>query len=99
MTRQLEQVQEEKNSKRNNALLLALEGGLARDVARGGADLLGFSVKLNGGDCLIILRASLAGRQQISFVGATDFPEGLLKACREGRSDKLKWREDKYAGG
>lgn len=96
MTRQLEQEREDRQKKRDNAVLLALEGGLAADVGHAGGELEGFSVRLNGGDCLITIRANVAGRRQICFVGAETLVDALLKSCREARQDKLKWRPDKY---
>lgn len=98
MTRQLEQVREDRQKKSDMAVLLAIDGGLTADVGRSGAVLSGFSVRLDGGDCLLTLRAELAGRRQISFVGAETLTAALIKVCREARRDRLVWRADKYGG-
>ena len=98
MTRQLEQVREDRQKKNDAALLLALDGGLVDDVGRAGAVLLGFSVAINPAECLITLRVELAGRRQIAFVGAATIQDAILKACREARHDRLRFRDDKFGG-
>ena len=98
MSRQLEQVVEERTARRQRSLVKAVEFELAEVVSRSGGELVGFSVKLVPGSCLLVLRVILAGRLQVAFVGGEDFGSCLLKAVQEGRGDKLKWREDKYVG-
>ena len=78
------------------ALVRALEYELEGSVAHAGALLTGFSVKLGEGETLITLRAVLAGRNQIAFVGSGDLPSCLLKVIREAMGDKLRWKDDKY---
>jgi len=78
------------------ALVRALEYELEGSVAHAGAMLTGFSVKLGEGETLITLRAVLAGRNQIAFVGSGDLPSCLLKVIREAMGDKLRWKDDKY---
>ena len=99
MTRQLEAQREEKQARMDRAVLLALEGGLVADLAHAGAVLSGFGVRLGGAEVLLTLRAELAGRQQISFVGSSSLPEAIVKACRLARRDQLRWRDDKFASG
>ena len=98
MSRQLEQAIEEKSARRHLAILKAVEYDLERSVAESGGHLTGLGVKLTGGDCLITLRANLGGEAKVSFVGAGDFGDALIKAVREIRSGKLRWREDLWAG-
>lgn len=98
MSRQLDIVREEKQARRDQAVLLALEGGLEEAIEYAGALLLGFSVALRGEDCLITLRVDLSGRKQIAFIGAADLPGCLLKAVREARADRLVWKDCKYNG-
>lgn len=97
MTRQLERVREEKQQKVDAAVLMALEGGLVDAVGHSGGDLQGFGVKLSGGDCLITIKAIVAGRPQIAFVGSDSMVNCLIKVVREARSDQLRWRDDQYA--
>lgn len=96
MTRQLDQWREDSQHKKDVEVLRLLEYGLLEDVARSGAVLQGFSVRLNGVEALVTLRGDMAGRPQVCFVGAGDLPQALRKVGRLARSDKLKWREDKY---
>lgn len=98
MSRQLEQVREDRQKKKDLALLLALCGGLSDAVQHSGGVLGGFSVRISGGDCLLILKAEFPAGSQISFVGAEDFQDAVLKAVREARQDKLRWRADKFPG-
>lgn len=76
----------------------AVEFGLVDAVERAGGDLQGFAVKYNGGDCLVVLKVILAGKKQVAFVGAEDLGSALLKAVREGKADRLRWRVDRYGG-
>lgn len=96
MTRQLEAAREVKQAKLDKQVLFAIEGGLSEAVSRAGGELTGLGVNLRGGDCLLVIKAVLAGKRQIAFVGAADLPNALVKAMREGNADKLAWRADKY---
>lgn len=96
MTRQLDAFHEQRQSKRDRKLVAAVEFDLDKAVSHAGGELQGYSIRCGGGDCLLTLRASLAGRGQVAFVGAGTPAEALRKAVREGYLDKLKWRGDKY---
>lgn len=98
MSRQLEQGLEDARSKRERAIVRAVEDGLVDSVSRAGGVLLGFSVRHAPEDVLMTIRVDLAGRRQIAFVGGSDLGSTLIKACREARTDKLTWRADKFAG-
>lgn len=98
MSRQLEQIVEERQAKRSKAIVECVEFGLEQAIHRAGAELVGLAVKFRPGECLVVVKVVLAGRQQVAFVGADDFGSALLKAVREARRDKLRWREDKYLG-
>lgn len=97
MTRQLEQIQEQRQAKSDRQLVAAVEFDLVGSVAHTGGVLQGFSVKLEDEDCLLILRATVAGRSQVSFVGSDSLANAFRKAVREAKRDRLKWKEDKYA--
>lgn len=98
MTRQLEALQEKQKQRRYDGIVLAVEVDLEQAIERSGGELTGFAVKYRGSDCLMIVKAILAGRPQVAFIGADDLGGCLLKAVREGNQDKLKWRADKYGG-
>jgi hypothetical protein len=46
----------------------------------------------------VTLRAELAGKAQVAFVGAETLPDALRKAVAEGYADKLQWKADRYGG-
>lgn len=96
MSRQLEERRELRQQKRDRAVIKALEYELSDALGHAGADLRGFTVKLGSGDCLVVLKVVLAGKRQISFVGAETVIDAILKAVREARSDRLVFRADKY---
>lgn len=98
MSRQLEQHAEEKAARRHASIVRAVEYELSDALAASKRELLGFSVKLSGGDCLITVRCSFGGAREVCFVGAEDLGSALIKCVREGRTDKLKWRADKFGG-
>lgn len=98
MSRQLEQLAEQRRSNRNRRIVEAVEYALSDAVERSGGELTGLAVKLHKGDCMLVVKVVLAGKNQVAFVGAEDFGGALLKAVREGNSDRLRWRLDKYVG-
>lgn len=97
MSRQLEQQWEERTEREHQAVLQAVYGGMAGAVQSSGGELVGFSVKLNQGDCLITLRAVFDSGPCIAFVGSEDLPAAMRKVVRELYRDRLGWREDRYA--
>lgn len=97
MTRHLDANEEERQVKRDKAVLRALHFGLVNAVQQNGTELLGFSVRLDEWDTLITLRAVEDGVRKVAFVGADTLPNAIIKVVREGKRDKLVWREDKWA--
>lgn len=97
MSRQLEQRREDAQKKRDQKILQAVEYGIVDDVGRAGGVFTGFGLRYGPAECLVTVRATVAGRQQIAFVGAEDLGGCLIKLCRLARQDKLVWRADKYA--
>ena len=98
MSRQLEQVAEDRSARRRQEIVIAVEYGLAAAVERSGGILTGFTFKDRGSDCIMVVKAILAGRAQVAFVGSDDLGGCLVKAVRLGNSDKLNWRADQYFG-
>lgn len=84
--------------KERQALLFCVYGGLEDAVGHAGGELRGFSVKLSGEDVLCTLRARFPADDMIAFVGAADIAGVLVKAARDARSDRLRWRSDAYGG-
>lgn len=98
MSRQLEQVAEDRSARRHQEIVIAVEYGLAAAVERSGGILTGFTIKYRVPDCIMVVKAVLAGRPQVAFVGSDDLGGCLVKAVRLGNSDKLIWRADQYVG-
>lgn len=96
MTRQFDIKSEEKIASRQAALVRAVEFELIGSLSHGGAALNGFSVKLRGYDCLLVLRAHVDDMNQVAFVSADDLGGCLIKAVRMALNDGLRWKEDAY---
>jgi hypothetical protein len=99
MSRQLEEVRETKRAKLDALLLLAVDGELEASVLHSGGVLRGMSLRFDGLECLATLRATVAGKPQICFVGSEDLGGVLRKVVREGYRDGLRWRDDAYGKG
>jgi hypothetical protein len=97
MTRQLELHAEVRSAKRHKKLIMVLEYGLAGAVGHSGGILTGFSVKISEWECLMTIRAVRGDVPMVAFIGSDDLINCILKAERDAMSDKLKWREDRYA--
>lgn len=80
------------------ASLLAVYGGLEKGVEHAGGVLVGLSVKFNGFDCLLTLKAEFPSGMMVGFVGGEDLAQVLRKAASETVRDGVKWREDKWRG-
>jgi hypothetical protein len=96
MSRQLEQGLEDKEARRRLRLVAAVCGGLDAAVQSDGRELVGFSAKLDTGDCLLTLRSDNGTGAQVCFVGAEDLASAILKAEREAKAGTLRWRADRY---
>ena len=99
MTRQMDLIREERQTKRDSAVVRAVEYELEGSVGHAGGTLHGFSVAYRGSDTLLVLRATVAGRRQVAFVGAEDLSGCLVKAVRDAMADRLNWRADRYQDG
>ena len=97
MSRQLEQHLEDKQAKRNNQALRAINGGLEDAVSYAGAELTGLNVKITPYEVLIVVKAKFPAGPMVAFCGAGDLCDALIKVMRDGRTDALRWRPDQYA--
>lgn len=97
MSRQFDQFIEERQSKANMKLVAAIEFDLVKAVSHAGGILNGYSVRCNTKDSLLTLRVTLAGREQVCFVGAESAAAAFRKAVRDAYQDKLVWRADRYS--
>lgn len=98
MSRQLELAREQREEKRRIGILEAVEGGLEAAVSHAGGQFTGMAVKGGEGDCMLVIKAVMPAGPCVAFVGASDLGSALMKAVREARRDKLRWRADQYAG-
>ncbi len=78
-------------------VLAAVEFELVGSIAHAGGELTGISVKFGDSECLMTLRVILAGKPQVSFVGAPDLSSCFRKAVVDAYHDALKWRDDEFA--
>lgn len=97
MTRHLDAVEEERQTRKYHAVVRALEFELQGVIAGKGGQLTGFSVTLREWECLITLRSLQDGVPSVAFVGSDTLVNCVLKAVHSGQRDKLVWRVDKYA--
>jgi hypothetical protein len=96
MTRQLEAKAEERQARRDKAVLSAVCGGLHDAVGYAGGELVGLSVRIGFRDCLIVLKAEFPAGPQVAFVGSESLDGALIKGVREARGGTLSWRPDQY---
>lgn len=96
MSRQLEQVQEQRETKRREALVRALEYKLPGALETQGITLIGFAVKYDAYDCLLTIKADVGGVRQVAFIGGSSVVDCILKATQAASADRLRWREDIY---
>lgn len=97
MANVLQEKLDERQLQVKNEVLAAVEFELVGSVAHSGGVLTGFSVRYGRSDLLLTLRAIVAGKAQIAFVGCPDLSTAFRKAVTEAYNDGLQWREDKYA--
>lgn len=96
MSRQLEQAQEERQTKRRDALVRALEYELAGALEMQGTTLIGFAVKYDAYDCLMVIKADAGGERQVAFVGGSSVTDCVLKSVQAAKADRLRWKADIY---
>ena len=96
MTRQLEQIQEERETKRREALVRALEFELPGVLETQGIILTGFAVKYDAYECLMTVKVIIGGERHVGFVGGASIIDCVLRAVEMGRNSRLRWKVDKY---
>lgn len=96
MSRQLELVQEERQTKRRDALVRALEYELPGVLETQGIIFYGFSMNYDAYDCLMVLKAEFDNKRQVAFVGGGSPIDCILKAVTAAQHDRLRWQIDVY---
>ena len=96
MSRQLEVEIERRATAKRDALVRALEFGLVGALESQGIELIGWAIKYDAFNCLMTIKAEIAGVRQVCFVGSDSIINCILKAESEASRSDLKWRADKY---
>ncbi len=96
MSRQLDISVELRESKRQTALVKALEYGLVGALEFQGIILQGFAIRYDAFSCLMTIKAEVAGTQSVAFVGSDTIINCILKAQADATRQALQWRADKY---
>lgn len=97
MSRQLDIIREQRDTKRRDSLVKALEFDLAGSLEMQGIQLIGFAVKWDAYECLLTLKAEIGGDRQVAFVGSDSVMNAILKSVSQAKADRLRWRDDVYA--
>lgn len=98
MSRQLDQVREERETRRRDALVRALEFELAGALESQGITLIGFAVKFDAYECLLTIKADIGGVRKVAFVGAGSPIDCILKGVQGAKATRLRWKKDVYPG-
>ena len=96
MSRQLEQEHEIRETARRDALIKAIEYGLVGSLEMQGIELMGIAIKYDAFNCLMTIKADIAGKRMVSFVGSDTMMNCFLKADSMSRNTVLKWKADQY---
>lgn len=96
MTRQHDLKLEVRETAKRDALVKALEYGLAGALESQGVGLLGFSIKYDTFNCLMTIKAVVGDVRSVAFVGSDTMINCILKADSEARRHTLHWRLDQY---
>lgn len=96
MSRQSDKKKEERETRRRDALVRALDHGIVDALDLQGIHLLGLSIRHDAYSCLLTIRADIGGVRSVAFVGADSIINCYLKAHTDANSDSLTWTTDKY---
>lgn len=93
---QLELLESKRRTARRSEIVKAMEYGLEGAVESLGGKLHGFSVRNTQGDLLMTLRVEFDTGFMVGFVGAGDLGSLVVKAVRELRQNKVRFKPDTY---
>lgn len=99
MSRQLEAASEERERRRVEALIKALEFGINNAISNQGAALKGIAIRYSEFDCLLTIKADFNGTRHIAFIGSDSMMNCLIKCDRAAVENNLRWKKDKYHNG
>lgn len=96
MSRQADLKAEERELRRQDALVKAIEYSLAGALEFHGMELLGFAIKYEPYHCTLTLKAIRKGYWQVSFISSDTMANCILAADSAARRGTLTWGVDKY---
>lgn len=96
MSRQSDRKKEEREAKRRNTLVRALDYGIVDALEAQGIELLGLSIKHDAFSCLLTIRAAVGGERKVAFVGSDTIINVFLKAEIDASHGRLTWTMDNY---
>lgn len=97
MSRQLDQVREQRETKRRDTLVKCLEYELPGVLEMQGITLIGFAVKFDAYECLMTIKADVGGERNVAFVGGSSIIDCILKSVQAAKAERLRWRKDVYS--
>lgn len=96
MSRQLEELLEERTATRHKKLIRAVEFELQGSISHVGGELHGVVITFRELEVFLTLKASFEGKNMVSFVSEEDLGSALLKCVRQAYQNSLRWKPDKY---
>lgn len=96
MSRQLELKREIRETARRDALVKALEYGIAGALESQGITLLGLAIRYGDFDCLLTLKGESENQRSVAFIGSDSIMNCILKTYQAARSGTLRWKPDQY---
>jgi len=96
MSRQLDIKKELRETAKRDALVKALDYGIAGAIEAQGMELQGIAIKYDAFNCLITVKARAADEYHVAFVGSDTVINCILKLYGDARREGLKWRPDKF---
>lgn len=96
MSRQLEIKQEERETKRRDAIFKALEYGIVGALEGQGATLRGFSIRYDTFTSQLTLRVDFEGKWFVAHISSDTMANCILATARNAHHGRLNWVRDKY---
>lgn len=96
MSSEMDLKHELKATKRRDALVRALEFGIIGALEFNGIELQSMSIKPGDFDCLIVVKAIVAGKRVVAFISSDSMVNALLKLAHTAQQGTLRWKPDRY---
>jgi len=96
MSRQLDVIAEERETKRRDQLIKAIDYSLAGALEFHGMELLGFAMKYDEYQCTLTLKVIRKRHWCVAFITSDTMMNCILAADAAARRGSLSWDIDKY---